>query len=90
MPIVDVNANDPSTPLSDASNLVNRHPPTTTPRAIDFALALPESEKPADDGWSSDDSFEEKITWSLHRMRVTPGGFTPRNIQVTFFRVPRN
>jgi len=47
---------------------------------IDFALALDEAGDV--DGWSSDDSFEEKVTWSRHRMRVTPGGFTPRNIQV--------
>src|SRR5579859_3717092 len=70
--------NTPSTPFADASNVLN-NPPPTTPRVIDFNLALDESNV---DGWSSDDSFEEKITWSRHRMRVTPGGFTPRNIQV--------
>lgn len=73
---------EPTTPLSDVSNFHNNLPPPTTPRVIDFALALPEKDNVQGDGWSSDDSFEEKITWSRHRMRVTPGGFTPRNIQV--------
>lgn len=72
---------EPTTPLSDVSNFHNNFPPPT-PRVIDFALALPETDNVQGDGWSSDDSFEEKITWSRHRMRVTPGGFTPRNIQV--------
>jgi len=73
-----------TTPLSDASQIINNLP-LTTPRVIDFTLALPENESIEGEGWSSDDSFEEKITWSRHRMRVTPGGFTPRNIQVTIF-----
>lgn len=71
----------PSTPLSNSSNL-HTNPPPTTPRHVDFTLAL-DDEGHIVDGWSSDDSFEEKITWSRHRMRTTPGGFTPRNIQVT-------
>lgn len=73
-----------TTPLSDVSHIIN-NPPPTTPRVIDFTLALPETDNVEGEGWSSDDSFEEKITWSRHRMRVTPGGFTPRNIQVTTF-----
>src|SRR5271170_5432229 len=69
----------PTTPFSDVSNLLL--PPT--PRVIDFALSLPEPENGHhQDGWSSDDSFEEKITWSRHRVRTIPGGCTPRNIQV--------
>src|SRR5947207_8518753 len=73
----------PTTPLSDVSNFHNNNvPPPTTPRVIDFTIALPETDNVEGDGWSSDDSFEEKITWSRHRMRVTQGGFTPRNIQV--------
>ena len=72
----------PTTPLSDVSNFHNNNLPPTTPRVIDFALALPEADNVEGDGWSSDDSFEEKITWSRHRTRVIPGGFTPRNIQV--------
>jgi hypothetical protein len=87
---VEVEANSPSTPLCDASNLANSKL-ATTPRVVDFALELPETENTAEDGWTSDDSFEEKITWSRHRMRVTPGGFTPRNIQVdSFWGVMRN
>ena len=71
----------PTKPLLDASNTLNIQPPTT-PRLIDFKLDET-AVHGGDDGWSSsDDSFEEKITWSRHRMRVTPGGFTPRNIQV--------
>ena len=70
----------PITPLADATNRPRE--PLPTPRAIDFTLALPETGDDGDDGWSSDDSFEEKITWSRHRVRVIPGGFTPRNIQV--------
>jgi hypothetical protein len=69
-----------STPLSESSNL-HTNPPPTTPRHIDFTLSL-NDEGHIVDGWSSDDSFEEKIKWSRHRMRTTPGGFTPRNIQV--------
>ena len=77
----------PTTPLGDASNVINNPAPPTTPRVIDFTLSLDELNV---DGWSSDDSFEEKITWSRHRMRVTPGGFTPRNIQVSLlFPQPR-
>src|SRR5436190_1983180 len=77
-----------TTPLSDISKLLN-NPRPTTPRVIDFTLALPDTINVEGEGWSSDDSFEEKITWSRHRMRVTPGGFTPRNIQVKPARVTR-
>lgn len=74
----------PTTPFSDVSNLTNKTAPATTPRIVDFALSLPEAENGGgDDGWSSDDSFKEKISFSLHRLRTIPGTCTPRNIQVS-------
>jgi hypothetical protein len=62
--------------------------PPKTPQIIDFEEALSKDKQHENDEWTSDDSFEEKITWSRHRTRVTPGGFTPRHIQVFSFRVP--
>ena len=74
------NIEEPVTPLTDISNTFSK-PPATTPRLIDFdRLQLEEGGE--GDGWSSDDSFEEKITWSRHRIRTGPRGVTPRNIQV--------
>jgi hypothetical protein len=70
------------TPLNDISNTLLRGPPPTTPRVIDFDRLELEEDNGNGDGWSSDDSFEEKITWSRHRNRTGPRGVTPRNIQV--------
>lgn len=69
------------TPLNDISNTISK-PHPTTPRVIDFDRLELEDEGKGDGGWSSDDSFEEKITWSRHRNRTGPRGVTPRNIQV--------
>jgi len=79
--IEELTADQVTTPLADATNLLQK-PPATTPRHIDFSAPL--KDDAVKDEWASDsdDSFGEKITWSRHRMRVTPGGFTPRNIQV--------
>jgi hypothetical protein len=74
---------DETTPTKSLLEAPNAMPPPTTPRLVDFNLDEASDHGDDNDGWlSSDDSFEEKITWSRHRMRVTPGGFTPRNIQV--------
>jgi hypothetical protein len=78
---VDDSVHRPTSPLADASNLTH-HPPPTTPRVVNFELALPEENDAAGDGWSSDDSFETNITWSRQRVRATPGALTPRKVQV--------
>lgn len=78
----------PLMPLNDISNAI-LIPPPTTPRVIDFDRLELEDEGNGD-GWSSDDSFEEKITWSRHRNRTGPRGVTPRNIQVFHLFVKTN
>jgi len=86
--IEDAELDEPLTPLNDISNTILR-PPPTTPRVIDFDRLELEDEGHGD-GWSSDDSFEEKITWSRHRNRTGPRGVTPRNIQVLGIRPEAN